>query len=226
MPAGSPLGKMFGRSPVAPLQHHMQHVEEGVQLLCQLLQASVDGEVTRVDEIHALIESNAEAVRDLHRDIRRHLPRGLLLAMPRPDLLELLALQEQLARAVEDAARPVALRGLRAPAPLARLFDRHCTLIANGAGECLAAIREMDEMIEQGFGDNEQRRVEKILDRLDRQLLRAREHYGRTFRDLCKREDTLPAVDCLFLHRMLEALDRLAAGCGAIGEQLRLLMAR
>jgi phosphate/sulfate permease len=88
MPAGSPLGKLFGRSPVAPLQHHMQHVEEGVQLLCQLLQASVDGEVTRVDEIHALIESNAEAVRDLHRDIRRHLPRGLLLAMPRPDLLD------------------------------------------------------------------------------------------------------------------------------------------
>lgn len=166
----SPLGKLFGRSPIEPIQQHMQLAQETVQLLCELLAASADQDWTRVAEIHSVIDSTTAEARKLRREIRQHLPRGLLLAMPRPDLLELLDIQNRITVCVREIARPVALRGMQFPPALQTILDKLCSLLAATVGEALTAIRELDELITQGFGKRERRIMEKMLISLERQV--------------------------------------------------------
>ena len=226
MAIGGTLGGLFGRSPIAPIQQHMSLADESVQLLCQLMQACVDGDRSRGAAIYEQMDGNATQVHALRRDIRQHMPRGLFLAMPRQDLLALLEMQERLAQQAQSVARPLALRSMQIPAALHRPLDRLSTLIAGCAGQCQKAIRELDELITDGFGEREKRVIEKILDALDKQLLRCAAQYERLFAELCKREESLDALDMYFFYRMAEGLDALAGICSEIGEQLRLIMAK
>ena len=147
MATGSPLGKLFGRSPIAPLQEHMQVAEEAVQLLSQLQEAASLGNVTRRDEIHAQLELNGREARDLHRDLRQHLPRGLLLAVPRPDMLTLLDLQQRVVRDCQHAADTLTLRTTAVPDTLLGGLEQLSEAMVDGSGVALTAIRELDEMI-------------------------------------------------------------------------------
>ncbi|EED32083.1 hypothetical protein TIGR00153 [gamma proteobacterium NOR5-3] len=222
----SPLGKLFGRSPIEPIQQHMQLAQETVQLLCELLAASADQDWTRVAEIHSVIDSTTAEARKLRREIRQHLPRGLLLAMPRPDLLELLDIQNRITVCVREIARPVALRGMQFPPALQTILDKLCSLLAATVGEALTAIRELDELITQGFGKRERRIMEKMLISLERQVRRCDAQQQRLVRQLSKTEDSFPVLDAVFYYQIAAALAQLADACGEVGEQLELLLAR
>jgi predicted phosphate transport protein (TIGR00153 family) len=221
-----PLGKLLGRSPITPIQQHMQAAEEAVQLLCQLLAASSDEDWIRVAEIQSVIEGTIADARALKRDIRQHLPRGLMLAMPRPDLLELLEIQERILDMVRKAALPIALRGTAFPKPARAALEGLCNQLPAAAGQALGAIRELDEMIEQGFGKHERKAMAKLLSGIDRQVQRCDASHKRLFRQLRKcEEDAENPLDLVFCYRIVEDLDRLAQACGEVGEQLDLLLA-
>lgn len=220
-----PLSKLLGSSLIAPIQQHMQLAEEAVQSLCQLLAASSDGEWDRAAEIHDAMEASVAASRALRRDIRRQLPRGLLLAMPRPDLLTLVDIQNRIAGDTLELARLICLRQMRFTPALFKTLDRFCSLLAAAAGQSLSATRELDEMLAQGFGKRESKRMEKMLSTLDKQVSRCDAQYQRLFRQLCKLESSLSAVDAMFTFQIAATLDRLAKACGSVGEQLELLSA-
>jgi predicted phosphate transport protein (TIGR00153 family) len=226
MATGNPLGRLLGRSPIAPLQQHMQLAEESVQLLCQLVQAAGDGSAGHGSEIAGLLEDCAGRARQLRRDIRHHLPRGLLLAMPRPDLLELLQLQQALVDGALAASRPLAVRGISPPPALRKSLDRLCTLVADCASQAQAAIRELDELLSQGFGDHEHKVMERALNALEKQRERCEQQQQRLLRATHRSESALDALDAIFLYRLTDDLAGLGAMSGEIGEQLRLLMAR
>jgi predicted phosphate transport protein (TIGR00153 family) len=220
------LGKLFGRSPIAPIQQHMQIAQETVQLLCGLLAASADQDWTRVAEIRRVIDSTAVDARNLRREIRRHLPRGLLLAMPRPDLLELLDVQDRIATCSSDIARPIALRSMHFPADLQAILDKLCGLLATTVSEALTAIRELDELVTSGFGKHERKVVEKLLTSLERNVQRCDLQQQRLLVNLSKTEESLPVLDVVFYYQIAATLGELGDACGEVGEQLDLLLAR
>jgi len=222
----SPLGKLFSKSPIQPIQQHMQLAQETVQLLCELLAASADQNWSQASDIHRVIESTATDASKLRREIRQQLPRGLLLAMPRADLLELLNIQNRITVCVRDIARPVTLRQMHFPPALQALLDTYCGLLAATAGETLRAIRELDELITEGFGKRERKIMEKMLNSLSRQARRCDTQQLRLLRYLSKIEGSMPALDAVFCYQIAAALAQLADACSEVGEQLELLLAR
>jgi predicted phosphate transport protein (TIGR00153 family) len=196
-----------------------------VQLLCQLLAASSDEDWIRVAEIHSVIDGAVSDARALKRDIRRHLPRGLMLAMPRPDLLELLEIQERVVDIVRKISLPIAIRGVAFPQPARAALDGFCNQLPLAAGQALGAIRELDEMIEQGFGKHERKAMAKLLTALERQVQRCDASQKRLFRQLRKCEEAHSPLDMMFCYQIVEDLDHLAHACGEVGEQLDLLLA-
>lgn len=227
MAKGSPLGRLFGRSPITPIQQHMQLAEESVQLLCQMLSAAVAGDRgDPVVELSDLIAANRSRALELRRDIRDALPRGLLLAMPRPDLLALLDCQQRVCDAAVEVTRSIVLRPTDIPAPLAKSLERFCSHLADEAGQVLTAIRELDELIEQGFGDAERRAVVKLLDGAERQLMHCQRIHERLVVKLAQREADIAPLDAMFLYRLLDSLLAVAERSADVAEQLRLLLAR
>lgn len=222
----SPLGKLFGKSPIQPIQQHMQLAQETVQLLCELLAASADQNWSQVSDIHRVINSTTADAAKLRREIRQELPRGLLLAMPRTDLLELLNIQNRVAVCARDIAQPVALRQMQFPPALQAILDTYCSLLAATVGETLRAIRELDELITEGFGKRERKIMEKMLKSISRQARRCDTQQLRLLRHLSKTEGNVPALDAVFYYQIATALAALADACTEVGEQLELLLAR
>lgn len=222
----SPLGKLFGRSPIAPIQMHMQLAEEVVQMLCELLTACADEEFERADQLLALMVETVSEARAERRKIRKHLPRGLMLAMPRPDLLELLDIQMRLAEQAKRSARPLVARRMSFPPGTRKALEQQASLIAACVNDALTAIRNLDEMLTQGFGQHESRKMEKMIASLDRQLDRCAAQRDKLRKQVVKNEGSETALDNIFQYQLVDSLAAIAYACGDVGEQLELLIAR
>ena len=84
MPSSNPLSSLFGRSPIGPIQEHMQVANDAAQLLPAFLEAAQDDDWKLAEEIFKRIGEAEEAADKLKRSVRRHLPNSLFLRCPAP----------------------------------------------------------------------------------------------------------------------------------------------
>src|SRR5690606_23053950 len=85
-PVRSILG-LFAKSPFGPLAEHTQRVHDTVVLLRPLMEAFIEGDWARTQEIYERIsrlEHDADVIKN---DIRDHLPKSLFLPVDRGDVL-------------------------------------------------------------------------------------------------------------------------------------------
>lgn len=226
MVTSNPLGNLFGRSPIGPIQEHMSIAEEAAQFLPQLLEASIDDDWDRAEAIFDKIcEAELEAD-NLKRSVRRHLPKSLFLPVPRGDLLELVSLQDHVANIAKDIAVLMIGRSMRFPEKMhknIREFTGTCVATVNQA---LIAIQELDELLEVGFSGREVKRVEKMLKELDKLEGKTDKQAVTIRRQLFKLEADLPPVDVMFYYRVLALLSSLADAAEKVGDRLQILMAK
>ena len=104
MATRNPLGNLFGRSPIGPIQEHMQVAHEAAEHLPELIQATADENWDRAKEIHKAITDAERDADKMKREVRRHLPKSLFLPVPRSDLLGLVTIQDQVANTAKDIA--------------------------------------------------------------------------------------------------------------------------
>ena len=222
----SPLGRLFGKSPIAPIQQHMQLAQESVQRICELFAALADEDAGRAAGIHGRLTGTVTEARGLRHEIRGHLPRGLLLAMPRADLLQLVDIQHAILTQALALASPLALRGVTLRGDLRAAVDTWCSHIADAADKALAAIRELDELLELAFVQHERGPVNDALEALRAELGHCDEQHRRVLGVLVASENSLGPVDAALLYTSCAALADLARRCSDVGEQLELLLAR
>lgn len=154
---------LFGRSPFAPLQSHMENVAECVHSLPDLFAAVERKDLSSVDRLTTQI-SELEHQADLTKnDIRNHLPKGLFLPMDRENLLDILAIQDRIADAAEDIAVLVTLKPLTF---LPHFRDDYFQFLNkniesfNGAQKI---IQELVELLESSFGGIEAEKVRAMV---------------------------------------------------------------
>lgn len=157
---------LFGRSPFAPLQSHMESVNRCVLLLPNLFVALENKEreiLEKTAEEISLHEHEADLIKN---DIRNHLPKSLYLPIDRGNLLDILSIQDSIADRAEDVAVLITL------APLEILPAFHDAFIeflkANIASYdlVLEIIREMHELVESSFGGNEAEKVREMVEKV------------------------------------------------------------
>lgn len=225
MAISSPMGKLFGTSPIRPLQQHMRMIEESAQLLSQLMEAANDGSDSRVSEIHNALDIAIRESQSMLRDIRARLPRSLLLAVPRPDLINLLAVQGRIGDTLRRTGRLVYARSFVAPpkvrGAVARLMER----LLRAMEEALLTIEQLDELIAVGFDGREARRVERLLEAMNKTLERADQLSLRAQQQLARHEGSIAAPEALTCFRVVEHLDEIVSQTREIAEQLELLLA-
>ncbi|KAA1190610.1 TIGR00153 family protein [Pseudohalioglobus sediminis] len=226
MASRNPLGNLFGRSPIGPIQEHMQIATEAAEHLPELIQAAADNDWTRAKEIHKAINAAEKEADKLKRSVRRHLPKSLFLPVPRSDLLGLVTIQDQVANTAKDFSSIVMGRDLRFPDKLLpAVMDLTATCVAC-CQNALAAIQELDELLEVGFTGLEVKRVEAMLKELDK-LERSTDKQQFTLRrKLFRLESELPPVDVMFYYRAMALLGTLADSAESVGDRLQILLAK
>lgn len=221
----SSVFNMFAQSPIRPIQKHMSKALKCAKELLPFLDA-VLAEDWEEALSHQLKISELEREADvLKKDLRLNLPKGVFLPVPRNDLLELLAIQDKVANKAEDISGLMYGRRMKIPGPLVDKFKEYLKRAIDASEQANTAINELDELLETGFSGREVELVEEMIHQLD-QIESDTDRLQIEIRDgLFSLEKDLPAVDVMFLYKVIESIGGLADHAQHVGERLQLLLA-
>lgn len=225
MPTGY-LFKLFGKSPIRPLQEHMTRVHACVSLLKPFFSAVIAGDDAEVAHIQAQVTALEHEADDRKKQLRHDLPTGLFMPVDRRDLLDVLLMQDSMANQTKDVAGLVLGRRMRLPSELHAPFLEYVQRVIDASAQALNVIKELDELLETGFRGLEAERVEAMISELNAIESETDRIQVRLRSILHGLEATLPPVDVMFTYRLLEWVGVVADYAQRVGSRLQLLLAR
>ncbi len=217
---------MFGRSPIRPMQEHMDKAYAAANTLMAFFTAVLDTDWAKAEKQQENIVRYENEADDLKRDIRSHLPKNLFLPVPREDLLEILSKQDRIANKAKDIAGLVMGRKMHIPEEIAATYISLLKSCIESTAVTLKAINEIDELLETGFRGNEvevlQNMIEKIIDiEHESDELQLKVHH-----ELFEIEKNLPPIDAVFLYKLIDWTGDIADRAEQVANHILLLLAR
>ena len=157
------LAKLFAKSPFAPLQKHMQDVNECVKKVKEIFEALEENDSKSVSRISIEI-SKLEAIADTTKnELRNHLPGGLFMPVSKAALLEILSLQDDIADDCEDIGILLTLKDLT----LKDIFKDDFKSFLNKNFETYELVKEIidefDNLLETSFTGREAEKVRSMV---------------------------------------------------------------
>ena len=218
------LANIFGRSPVQPLEKHIEVAFRCAKKLRPFFTAAVKGNWERAISYRNEIEELEHKADDLKKQIRLHLPKSLFMPVPREDLLELLLVQDMIANRTKDVSGLVLGRKLRVPAPISKQFLEFVDRNIDAAKQARKSVRELDELFTTGFRGAEVSLVQELIEELDRIETDTDEKQAELRAALYEIEDTLKPVDAVFMYQVIELTGEIADMAERVGRRLELLL--
>lgn len=220
------FSRLFGKSPVSPLQRHMERVCACISQLRPFFEAVLAEDWDRVAELQGEIARLEGEADDIKHELRRQLPKGMMLAMSRRDLLDVLTMQDKIANRAKDVAGLILGRKMVFPQPVGDLMLEFVNRSVDAALQAQKAINELDELVETGFRGHEVEIVESMLEELDRIEGETDDIQVRVRAELFKLEDSWPAVKVIFLYQIIDWVGNLGDRAQRVGSRLQLMLAR
>jgi uncharacterized protein len=220
------LFNMFGPSPIRPIEQHMYRVYQCAKQLIPFFDAVLlqDWDTARAIQTSIVaLEKEADGIK---RDLRLHLPTGLFLPVGRTDVLELLSVQDRIANKAEDIAGLMIGRQMQIPDALSELLMPLLTRSLDAAKQACKAINELDQLLESGFRGSEVNIVEDMIVTLD-EIEHDSDHKLSDMRHrIFEIEGSLPALEVMFLYKLVQWIGDLADLAQRVGGRLQILIAR
>jgi predicted phosphate transport protein (TIGR00153 family) len=221
---GNYISKIFGKSPVGPIQEHMDTCYRCAKELVTFFSFVVADDWDSADKSRSrLVELENEADA-LKKQIRSQLPKSLFMPVPREDLLELLLVQDRIANRARDVSGIVLGRRMQVPEPVQQRFLEFVSRNVDAAKQARKSVRELDELYETGFRGAEAELVEKLVEGLDQIENDTDALQVKLRAELFAIEKELPPVDVMFLYRIIELTGDIADMAERIGRRLELLL--
>jgi len=218
------ISKIFGKSPVGPLQEHMDTCYRCARELITFFTYVIEDDwenAARSRQRIVELENEADAQK---KQIRSDLPRSLFMPVPREDLLDMLLVQDRIANRVRDVSGIVLGRRMKVPEAIQQHFLKFVSRNIDAAKQARKSVRELDELYETGFRGAEAALVEELVDRLDQIENDTDDLQVQLRAELFAIESELPPVDVMFLYRVIELTGDVADMAERIGRRLELLL--
>lgn len=221
---GNYISKIFGASPVGPIQEHMDVCYRCAKELIRFFAAVRDEDWKAVAESREHIVALEHEADEAKKQIRSQLPKSLFMPVPREDLLEMLLVQDRIANRVRDVSGLVLGRKMRIPPEIQDDFLAFVSRNVDAAKKARKSIRELDELYETGFRGAEAALVESLVTELDEIENDTDEMQVRIRADLFEIEKNLPPVDVMFLYRVIELTGDISDMAERLGRRLEVLL--
>jgi len=221
----NPFTSLFGQSPIRPIQTHMTRVHECAEQLTPFLQATLDNDWDKAEEVRNIISALEDDADALKKDLRLNLPKNLLMPVHRSDLLDLITRQDRIANCTKDVAGIMLGRKMRIPQQMADIMLEYAATAIATSAQALKAINEMDELLETGFRGRELVLVEGLIEELDRLEHKNDKLQIEVRAKLFEFEADLAPVDVMFLYRVIDGIGKLADRAQKVGSRMQLLIA-
>jgi len=155
---------MFYRSPFENLQRHADKVKECAQMFRRAVECHIKDECgefdTLTDEV-ARLESEADAIK---RNIRNHLPRGILMPVDKFEFFQYLREQDKVLDEVEEALFWLSFRPSGVPAEIAEDFMALVDAVVPPIEELSQLVKMATEYFRSGTEKQRERMKSLIRD--------------------------------------------------------------
>ena len=218
------MARLFGRSPFVPRQLHLDKVADCVEAAISLLSQIAEGNQENIEEAAreiSKLEHKADLVKN---DIRNNLPRGLFLAIDRGQLLEMLSLQDSIADKAEDIG---ILMSLRKAKMLKDIVDPFKEFVEGNRGafhKAKEVMRELDALIESGFGGTEATRVDQMVDAVAQAEHECDIMQRKLMKQVLDHEDEMSVGDFFVWQRLLHEIAGLSNYSEKLANRVRMLL--
>lgn len=220
------FSKIFGASPVTPLQTHINKVVSCVEVLVPYFKASMGGDWDQAAQQHTNIETLEHEADNIKNELRLHLPSSLFMPVDRRDVLEVLDLQDHIANRAKDIAGLVLGRKMSFPQELHEPYLNLLSRCIDATKQAQVAINELDELVATGFRGDEAKRVKKMIEKLhtiedETDLLQIKLRA-----QLYAIEEKLSPVDVMFIYEIIKWTGDLADYAQSTGNRIQLMLAK
>jgi len=222
----SPISRIFGRSPVEPLQKHFTKVAKCARKLPKFIQATFAGDWHKAEQQREKIVLLEHAADDLKRELRLNLPGSLFMPVSRTDVLEMISLQDRIANRTKDISGLIIGRRLSMPEPIQASYLALLNRSIDAVEQARRSVQELDDLFNTGFRGAGAEHVLGMTDELsdiedDSDVLQI-ELRARLF----KIEDELSPVNVMFLYKIIDRTGELGNIANRVGSRLHLMIAR
>lgn len=221
----SRIFNMFGPSPIKPIEQHMHKVYHCAKQLYPFFEAVLKGEWEKAESAREQIITLEKEADSLKKELRLNLPTGLFLPVSRTDLLELLRIQDRIANKAEDIAGLIFSRKMQIPVSIAVPLMKFLSRSLDAAKQACKAINELDELLETSFRGSEVKVVEEMIVRLDEIEQDCDEQLYELRHQIFELEKDLPAIEVIFLYKVVQWIGDLADRAQTAGGRLQVLIA-
>ena len=221
---GNYISKIFGASPVAPLQEHMEKCYRAANELKEFFAAVISEDWSRVETSRTAIVTLENEADELKAQLRSQLPKSMFMPVSREDLLGLVLVQDQIPNLARDISGLVLGRRMQIPVVMQASFITFVERNVDAAKKARKTIRELDELYETGFRGAEVELVTAFISELD-QIENDTDELQTVVRNqLFSLEAELPPVNVMFLYRVIDLTGDIGDMAERIGRRLELLI--
>jgi len=218
------IARLFGKSPFAPLQSHMNKVGNCIEKLTKVIEALSKEELTKIER---LVEdlSQLEHEADLTKnDIRNQLPKSLFMPIDRSHFLEILSLQDSIADQAEDAGITLTLRPLDGFDLFAEDFLPFFKKSVEVFWDAKRIIEEIDELLESSFGGIEAEKVKTMVEETAFKEHKAQKQKRQLMKKLFTQGDSLTTPGFYHWLRLIEDIGMLAEVSEKLANRIRMVL--
>ena len=219
------FSKLFGPSPIAPIQQHMEVCSDCAEKLVPFFEATIETDWTLATAIYEEISELENNADDLKKQVRLRLPRSLFLPVSRTHLLELLHIQDKIANGAEDVAGRSIGRHLQIPPRAQPEFLAFLLSSVETVRLAQKTMIELNDLMLSGFSQQRIEIIEAVLDKL---------HTAEHANDLkqvelrkviFEIEKELDPVDAIFQYNIVELIADIADQAQTVGNRMMYLIA-
>jgi len=226
MKTTSPLASLMRQSPFKPVQEHMRVVSRCVAEMQPLFDAIIKKDREQVNALAVKIgelESEADQIKN---EFRLHMPKRVLMAVARRDLLALIQQQDMIADTVEKIGQIVTQRDMEVPAAIKELLLKLVQHTTDICSQAAAMIEQLDELLALGFGGKQSDLVSEMITNVKRDEHNIDFLIRDLNRTLFSIEDQLSPVSVMFWYKLIDLIGEISNQAENMGDRLMLFIAR
>jgi predicted phosphate transport protein (TIGR00153 family) len=216
------IARLFGRSPFAPLQTHMNLVTHCMEKLKELIKLLPD--THKFDKLISPLTKWEQEADVMKNDIRNHLPKKFLLPIDRSHFLDILSIQDSIADQAEEIALALKLRPLSSHPNLIKnlqeLFHKSFETFLSTR----QIISELDLLLESSFGGIEAEKVKALVEDTALKESQTKVIQRSLLSQLFVQGETFSTPDFFLFAKLIEDIGNLAFTAERLANRIRMVL--
>lgn len=218
------IARLFGQSPFAPLQSHINKVASCMEKLTTMIGTLGTADKKMIETLSAEL-SEYEHEADLAKnDIRNHLPKSIFLPIDRGQFLEILAVQDSIADRAEEVGILFTLHPLEHYQQFERSFTAFYALALETFNSSLKIMREVEELIESSFGGVEAEKVKAMVEETAYKEHKATLAKHALLKQIFSSGTTLSPPAFYIWMKVIEAISNISGSSERLANRIRMIL--